>query len=73
MVVLSKVTSQPSKGENNLLRESPSSDDSVTSGELYPISPMFYVDLKTGRVTIRALLDSGASMNFISERVASEL
>ena len=34
---------------------------------------MFYVDLKTGRVTIRALLDSGASMNFISEMVANEL
>jgi len=34
---------------------------------------MFYVDLKTGRATMRALLDSGASMNFISERVANEL
>ena len=41
--------------------------------ELYPASPMFYIELFFGKIPVQALLDSGASMNFIPERVASEL
>ena len=43
----------------------------VDSGELNPISPLFYVDLQVGKALVRALLDSGASGHFISDRVAS--
>ena len=43
------------------------------AGELNTISPLFYVDLILGPAILRALIDSGASANFISERVAVEL
>ena len=38
-----------------------------------PISPMFYVELQIGPGIVNALLDSGASDNSISDRVAREL
>ena len=49
-----------------------SSQDSSTS-EINVIAPMFYIDLQIGKAIVRALIDSGASSNFISEHVAHEL
>ena len=82
-VPLSKVTFQPSKEmdsetSNSSNPSESSSDPSESSSdpsmaELYPVSPMFYIELLFGKIPVQALLDSGASMNFISERVASEL
>ena len=45
----------------------------VDSAELNPISPLFYVDIQICKALVKALLDSGASGNFISDRVAIEL
>ena len=45
----------------------------VDSVELNPSMPLWYVDLQVSKALVCALLDSGASGNFISDRVASEL
>ena len=45
----------------------------LVAGEICPISPLFYTDLGIGKALVRALIDSGASANFIFVREASEL
>ena len=85
-VVLSKVTSQPPKGDERNgdvdttssqppdydLASNEGSSQDVVAGAINVISPMFYIDLHIGKAIVRALIDSGASANFISETVASE-
>ena len=45
----------------------------MVAGAINVISPLFYIDLHIGKAIVSALIDSGASANFISETVASEL
>ena len=45
----------------------------MVAGAINVISPMFYIDLHIGTAIVRALIDSGASANFVSETVASDL
>ena len=52
---------------------SESSGTQTAERVINPISPMFYVELQTGPGIVNALIDSGASENFISDRVAREL
>ena len=52
---------------------SESSDGQSAERVVNPSSPMFHVELQIGPGIVIALIDSGASANFISDRVAREL